>query len=205
MGRTYMKNRIARAEQRLRQSEAGFTLIETVVAMLILTVGLLAVAGAISYSITASNMSRNVTSAKLLVNSILEQMQTLRNTKQLAFKQIENAGSVDNTDMTTPFAGFATGFNKISTSPGADGIFGSCDDFSTVIGADNLWCTADDTKNDALARPGYEYKIAITTFATAPNLKKIAVTIRYPGQNGAIHELVGVSYLNNNAGTNHVN
>lgn len=205
MGRTFMMNKTGRAKACVRKSEAGFTLIETVVAMLILTIGLLAVAGAISYSIAASNMSRNVTSAKLLVTSILEQMQTLRNTKQLAYKQIANTGAVDNTGLTTPFAGFSTGFNKVSTSPGADGIFGSCDDFSTAIGADNVWCTADDNKNTALARPGYEYRIVITPFTTTPDLKKVEVTIRYPGQNGAIHELVGVSYINNNSGTNHVN
>jgi type IV pilus modification protein PilV len=200
-----MMNKTGRGKDRSRPSEAGFTLIETVIAMLILTIGLLGVAGAISYSIAASNMSRNVTSAKLLVTSILEQMQTLRNTKQLAYKQIANTGSVDNSGLTTTFAGFATGFNPVSTSPGADGIYGSCDDFSTAIGADNLWCTADDTKNNALARPGFEYRIVITPFTTTPDLKKITVTIRYPGQNGAIHQLDGVSYLNNNAGTNQIN
>jgi type IV pilus modification protein PilV len=205
MGRTYMMNRIGSTKESVRQAEAGFTLIETVVAMLILTFGLLAVAGAISYSINASYMSRNVTSAKMIVASILEQMQTLRNTKQLAYKQFANTGAVNNTGLTTPFNGFSTGFNKVSSSPGPDGIFGTCDDFSTAIGADNKWCTSDDTTDSTLARPGYEYRIIISEFATTPNLKKVEVTIHFPGQNGAMHELVGVSYLNNNAGTNQVN
>ncbi|MGB7926131.1 MAG: prepilin-type N-terminal cleavage/methylation domain-containing protein [Pyrinomonadaceae bacterium] len=200
-----MTNKIGRAKDGERRTQAGFTLIETVIAMLVLTFGLLAVAGAISYSISASYMSRNVTSAKLIVASILEQMQTLRNTQQLAFKQIANTGAVDNTGLTTSFTGFSTDFNPVSSSPGPDGVFGTCDDISTAKGADNKWCTGDDTKDQTLLRPGYEYRIVITTFATTPNLKKIEVTIRYAGQNGATYELVGVSYLNNNSGTNHVN
>jgi Tfp pilus assembly protein PilV len=205
MRRTYMTNRPGRAKDGVRQAEAGFTIIEMCIAMLILTFGLLAVAGAISYSISTSYMSRNVTNAKLIVSSILEQMQTLKNTQQLAFKQIANVGAVDNKDMTTAFNGFPTGFNPVSSSPGPDGIFGSCDDLSTAKGADGKWCTGDDTKNTALARAGFEYRILISNFATTPNLKKVEVTIRYAGQNGATYELVGVSYLNNDAGTTHVN
>jgi type IV pilus modification protein PilV len=200
-----MMNRTGHARDGRGQTEAGFTMIEMCIAMLILTFGLLAVAGAISYSISASYMSRNVTSAKLIAASILEQMQTLKNTQQLAYKQIANVGAVDNTDMTTPFNGFPTGFNAVSSTPGPDGIFGSCDDFSTAKGADGKWCTSDDTKDTSLARAGYQYQIAITGFATTPNLKKVTVTIRYTGQNGHQYDLVAVSYLNNDAGTNHIN
>lgn len=64
--------------------------------MLILTVGLLGLAASIGYAVTVSNKGRNLTNTKLLVVSLLEQMETLRNTEQLTFGQIANQGSVDN-------------------------------------------------------------------------------------------------------------
>src|SRR3954471_18884480 len=97
------------------KSEAGFSLIEMVVAMLIMLVGLLALASAIGYAFMASNRGRNITNTKLLVVAILEQMETLRNTQQLTFGQISNTGSVDNTGAPQNFGGFATTFQPVSS------------------------------------------------------------------------------------------
>src|SRR5678816_2199471 len=72
-------------------SSAGFTLLETVVAMVILSTALLGVASAIGYALMVSNSGRGVTNTKLLVVSVLEQMETLRNNGQLTFGQIANA------------------------------------------------------------------------------------------------------------------
>src|SRR5256885_2866992 len=73
-------------------SESGVTILEMVVAMLVLTVGLLGLAASIGYAVTVSNKGRNITNTKLLVVSCLEQMETLRNTQQLTFAQIANVG-----------------------------------------------------------------------------------------------------------------
>jgi prepilin-type N-terminal cleavage/methylation domain-containing protein len=186
-----------------RQSEAGFTLIETMIALVVLTIGLLGVAAAISYSIAANNMSRNVTSAKLLVNSVAEQMQTLINNRELSFGQLANEGAVNNVGAITNFAGFSAEFKPIAASPGPDGIYGSCDDTSTARGADGLWCTGDDTKNPALERPGFTHRIIITNLSLG--MKKVETTIRYPGKSGTTQELTGVSYVTDKARTNNIN
>jgi hypothetical protein len=99
-----------------------------VVAMLILTVGLLGLAASIGYAVTVSNKGRNLTNSKLLVVSLLEQMETLRNTEQLTFGQIANQGQVDNSGSTRIFTGFPTAFQSLSINPGPDGIFGTDDD-----------------------------------------------------------------------------
>src|SRR5262245_51187773 len=91
---------------RKRNYETGVTILEMALALLMLTVGLLALAGSIGYAVTVSNKGRNITNAKLLVVSLLEQMETLRNTEQLTFGQIANAGAVDNTDASRNFSGF---------------------------------------------------------------------------------------------------
>src|SRR3984893_4543716 len=82
-------------------SESGVTILEMVVAMLILTVGLLGLAASIGYAVTVSNKGRNLTNTKLLVVTLLEQMEPVRNTEQLTFGQIRNQGQpVDDTGAT---------------------------------------------------------------------------------------------------------
>lgn len=181
------------------QSEAGVTILEMVVAMLILTVGLLGLAAAIGYAVTVSNKGRNLTNSKLLVVSLLEQMETLRNTKELTFGQIANQGSVDNAGAIRSFTGFPTDFQPLSINPGPDGIFGTADDLINP-GPDNVYGTADDFTDTTWAVAGYQRQITITNLN--PNLKRIQVTLRYPDAGGQLRDLVGVSYLNNDTRSN---
>src|SRR5205807_6427519 len=130
-------------------SEVGVTILEMTIAMLILTVGLLALAASIGYAVTVSNKGRNLTNTKLLAVSVLEQMETLRNTEELTFLQIANTGQVDNTNATKDFSGFPTGFQPLSSNPGPDGIFGTSDDLVNA-GLDNVYGTADDFTDPTL-------------------------------------------------------
>lgn len=185
---------------RAPQSEDGFTLIEMVVAMLIMLIGLLALASAIGYAFMASNRGRNITNTKLLIVSILEQMETLRNTQQLTFGQISNTGSVDNTGATTNFNGFPTTFQPVSLDPGPDGILGTTDDL-VGPGPDGIYGTADDATDPTKAVAGYSRQILITSLST--NLKRIQVTLQYPDSAGVMRTQVGVSYLNNDSHDNY--
>ena len=178
-------------------SESGVTILEMVVAMLVLTVGLLGLAASIGYAVNVSNKGRNITNTKLLVVSCLEQMETLRNTQQLTFAQIANVG--DPGLATGNFAGFPTGFQPVSINPGPDGIFGTADDLINA-GPDNTYGTADDFTDYTWAVAGLQRQIVITSLST--NLKRIEVTVRYPDPDGHLRNLVGVSYLNNDASTN---
>src|SRR6185436_956632 len=182
-----------------RNPQAGITIVEVVVGMMILTVGLLALAGSIAYAVTVSNKGRNVTNTKLLVVSVLEQMETLRNTQTLTFGQIANVGQVDDSDATTTFGGFPTGFRPISINPGPDGIFGTTDDLVNP-GIDNTYGTGDDFTDQTWAVPNFTRQITITSLSA--NLKRIEVTIRYPDAGGQTRDQTGVSYLNNDSRSN---
>ena len=182
-----------------KNPEAGVTILETVVAMLVLAVGLLGLAGSIGYAVVVSNMGRNVTNTKLLVVSLHEQIETLRNTQELTFGQIANVGNVDNTGAVNPFAGFPVGFQPISINPGPDGIWGTSDDLINP-GPDNVYGTADDFTDPSWGLNGYSREIVITNLN--PNLKRIQVTVRYPDAGGQQRSLVGVSYLNNDTRAN---
>lgn len=180
-------------------SESGVTILEMVVAMLILTVGLLGLAASIGYAVTVSNKGRNLTNTKLLVVSLLEQMETLRNTEQLTFGQIANQGQVDNTGAPRTFIGFPTAFQPLSINPGPDGIFGTDDDMISP-GPDNIYGNSDDLIDTTWAVPGYQRQISITNLSA--NLKRVQVTLRYPDAGGKLRDMVGVSYLNNDTRSN---
>ena len=201
---TNMLNNQSRRRRKHFHSESGVTILEMVVAMLVLTVGLLGLAASIGYAVTVSNKGRNLTNSKLLVVSVLEQIEKLRNTEsgtieELTFGQIANVGNVDNSGATRSFPGFPTDFQPISINPGPDGIFGTTDD-AISPGPDNIYGTTDDIVDTTWIIAGYQRQITITNLSA--NLKRIQVTLRYSDAGGKLRDLVGVSYLNNDTRSN---
>lgn len=184
--------------KKVRQSEAGFSLLELVVSMVIVTVGLLGVASAISYALMASNRGRGITNSKMLVVSILEQMETLRDTGQLHFNEISNSQVVGSN-----FTGFPATFQPVSTIPGPDGVFGTGDDLIDA-GPDLTYGTADDFTNPLRQRAGVTRQILITTLPDNDYLKKIQVTLRYQTNGNESRDLVCSGYLNDNEHGNYI-
>ena len=171
--------------------EAGVTILEMALSTIILTIGLLALAASIGYAIAVSNKGRNLTNTKLVAVSMLEQMETLRNTGRLTFGQIANVGAVDNTGATRDFAGFPTGFQPVSINPGPDGIFGTQDD---------LIDPANNQTQSTWAMSGCSREIVITNLS--PSLKRVQVTLQYQDSGGQMRNLVAVSYLNDDTRSN---
>jgi len=184
----------------ISRSDDGFSLLEMVVAITILTIGLLGVASAIGYAMVAGNHGRSITNTKLLAVSALEQMQTLRDTGQLTFGQISNVGQVDNTGASRTFIGFQAGPQQVSRNPGPDGIFGTADDLIDA-GPDGLFGTGDDFTNPNFAVVGLTREIQITSLNAY--LKKVQVTVNYPAS-GSMRQLVAICYLNDNSRSNFV-
>ena len=178
------------------KKQDGFTLVEAVIAIFILTIGLIGTAAAITYSLQFSTLSRNVSGAKLVIVASIEEVESLRNSRRLDFKQIENVGNVDNTNAPSVFGGFSTGFKDVSLNPGPDGVNGTDDDLRNW-GADSTYGTGDDFDDPSLVRSGYRRKITITNLSDT--LKKIEVKVQYLGTGGRMGELTGVCYLNDEA------
>ena len=168
----------AAASRRRATREAGFSLLEAVVAISVLTVGLLGVAAAIAYSTATTGRTRDITEAKQIILSTLEQVSVLRDSERLSFAQISNTSSGN-------FGGFVSSFKQVSNDPGADGIHATADDVAVD----------DDPTNDKFTR-------SVTVSSLNPNLKKIEVTVKYRA--GSYQgELSGVGYVNNDARPNY--
>jgi hypothetical protein len=170
-----------------------------VIAITLLTVGLLGVASAIGYAMVASNHGRQITNTKLLAVSILEQMETLRDTNNLTFGQIANVGQVSNKGAVKNFAGFQPGFQQVSINPGPDGIFGTVDDL--IDPGANGYGSGDEFINPNLAVVGVTRQIQITNLSAT--LKKVQVTIDY-SVTGGTRQLVATSYLNDNSTSSYI-
>jgi type II secretory pathway pseudopilin PulG len=184
------------ARKNNKKTQDGFTLIEAVVAILIITIGLIGTAAAITYALEFTTISRNVSSAKSLIVASIEEVESLRNSRRLDFKQISNVGSVDNTNVPNRFNGFSTGFKDVSLNPGPDGVNGTDDDLRDA-GVDGTYGTVDDFDNQSLIRSGYRRQITITSLSDT--LRKIEIKVKYMASNGKIGELTGICYLNDEA------
>lgn len=173
-------------DRRCAPSDAGFTLIEMIIALEILSIGLLGAAAVVAFALQTSAFSRNTTESKMMMSAMLEQVETLRNTGQLTFGQIANVNQVTNPPNRQPFTGFRTDFAPISTAPGADGVYGTADD-----GA------ADPNKTQ------YSRRVLISLVSpNNPYLKRVEVAVRYPGFNGKIRETSMSGYLNDDQRSN---
>ena len=110
----------------VKRTERGFSLIECMISMAILTIGLLSLLGVFGLAMASTQTSQENNTAKQLANEAMEGILTARETANITWAQINNTGSGGI---------FIGGFLPIN-NPGADGIIGTADD--AVAGAQTL-------------------------------------------------------------------
>ena len=174
------KKSIAEVQKRRRAGEAGFTLIESVIAVAILTIGLIGTAAAITTAWKYQRISRNVAEAKSILLAQIEEIHSLRDSRRLRFRQIDNVSTLPTniTGARVTFTGFLDGFQPVYDNPGTDGVFGTYDDTGSP-------------------RVGFMRQIQIVDPPGDTNFKQITVTVQYPGPDGLVYSLNCVSFLNN--------
>lgn len=161
-----------------RKSQRGFSLIEVVISMAVLTVGLVSLLGVFGMAMAATQDTQQDMIAKQLANEAVETIVTARNTAQLQWSSIQN---VSDSGI------FMNNFQQIYTA-GGDGILGTADDISTGTiqtltepGPDGIYGTSDDV---LLPLSNYQRQIQIQPVTDAggnlvPTLRAINVTIQY--------------------------
>jgi len=164
------------AGRKARQS--GFTLIEVVVSMAVLTIGLVSLLGVFGLAISATQESQQNMIAKQLANESLESIITARDTAQMQWSSIQNVsdGGI-----------FLNGYQPMYL-PGGDGILGTADDVAsgqyvtiTEPGPDGIYGTSDDVK---LPLSNYQRQIQIQPVTDVngnivATLRAINITVQY--------------------------
>lgn len=176
-----------RSVQRRQPAQAGFSLIEVVISMAILTVGMVSLLGVFGLAMASTQTSQQDMIAKQLANEAYESIVTARNTSQMNWDSVQNVGSTN-----CPLTGAATcGIFLTGLQPmyyaGADGIFGTADDAAAGEeqlqdpGPDGVFQTADDT---FIPLVGYKRTTVISPLYDAggnlvSTLRGITVTVQY--------------------------
>jgi type IV pilus modification protein PilV len=166
-----------------KSAESGFSLIEVMISMAILTVGLVSLLGVFGMAMAATQTSQQDMIAKQLANEALESIITARNTSQMNWDDIQNTGSTNCPSLGTATCGiFLTGSQPMYNA-GADGIFGTSDD--AAAGAETLREPGPDgiygNSNDVIIplTPFQRTVVFSELSPPAPTLRGVTVTISY--------------------------
>ena len=160
-------------------SQGGFSLIEVMVSMAVLTVGLVSLAGVFGLAMATTQSSQQDMIAKQLANEAYESIITAHNTTQLGWDDLQNVGS--------PCAAggnncgiFLSNAQQIYQA-GLDGIYGTQDDVTAGLrqslhdpGPDGIYGNADDV---LIPLTAFQRTIAITNLGTT--LRNVTITVQY--------------------------
>lgn len=162
-----------------QSSEAGFTYIEVIISMVILTVGILGAMEALTYSLVYMQEAEKRTQAKELAYTTLETIYAVRDIQPGTAPgglSLEGWDLIENKTPTNQGI-FLADWTPVRQSPGNDGVYGTADDACEAGGGCSTSAIVD----------GYERKIEITNIVEngSPVIRKrrIDVTIRYTVNN----------------------
>lgn len=165
------------------RGENGFTLIEVMISILVLTIGLLSMLSVFSLAMASTQTAQDDMIAKQEAAAAIESVFTARNTSQISWNQIQNV----------PNGVFVPGFQPIRWQ-GPDGLDGTADDTADpdprcpgpsqclkMPGPDGVLGTVDDLY---LPLNNFERQIQIVPVNDAngnpyASLRQITVTVRY--------------------------
>jgi prepilin-type N-terminal cleavage/methylation domain-containing protein len=156
------------------RKQKGFTLIEAMIAMAVLSFGILSLASIFTQGLKASSQTQIQYIAQQKAQEAMETIFTARDTRLLTAAQINNVSN----------GGVFMDGPQPLLAPGPDGLFGTADDDAAnpdgiVIspGPDKIFGTADDVTINL--NPWMTRTILIQPVPNTPNLKSITVTINW--------------------------
>lgn len=173
------------------RTQKGFSLIEVMIAMVVLAFGVLSLVSVFTQGLRASYQNQIQYIAQQKAQEALETIFTARDTKLLTWAQIANVskGGV-----------FKDGPQPLCSS-GPDGLFGTNDDLTgtpdvivTGPGPDGVFGSTDDVIINL--NPWMKRTIVIVPDPNTPNLNKVTITISWTSQ-GQSSQYVLVSYISN--------
>lgn len=176
-----------------RGNDAGFSLVESIVAVGILGVGLLAVAAGFLQGMTQIKGSNFDILAREKAAETIESVFTARDTRTVLWAQIKNVAGASGID-----GGIFSDGPQGMTLPGGDGLVNTADDSDTIEsivqpGSDGLLGTADD-----VLQPLANFTREVEIREVSPTLRELRVIIRY-GVGSQTREFVLATYISSYA------
>lgn len=167
-----------------KQAERGFSLLEVLISMVVLTVGLVSLLGVFGLAMAATQTSQQDMIAKQLANEALESIVTARNTSQINWDDIQNVGSINCPSSPSPCGIFLSGANPIflpATTGANAGIVGTSNHLGLQTlrepGPDGNYGDADDVM---LPLTNYQRTIAITELnPPVATLRSVNIIVQY--------------------------
>lgn len=164
---------------RANRRQSGFTLIEAIIAILIVSIGILALIAAYTQGFIFATASQYDYIAEKKAQEAIETLFTARDTKLINWQAICNVGG----NCGGGGGGVFLAGPRRLLDPGPDGLVGTADDDpnkpdKVVVGPgpDGILGTADD---DVIILGMMTRTIAIADIPGNPNLRQITVTINY--------------------------
>jgi type II secretory pathway pseudopilin PulG len=161
-------------QRKISRRPAGFTLIEAMSSIVVLSFGVLSLAVVYAQGIMYASLTQYDYIAEKKAEEAVETIFTARDTKVLTWTQIQNVAQ----------SGVFLGGPQPLLDPGADGLVGTADDNASLPdciiigpGPDGILGTADDKVVNL--NPWMTRTIAISAVTGEANLRQITVTINY--------------------------
>jgi len=176
-------------------AEGGFTLIEVMISMCVLTVGLVSLLGVFGLAMANTQTSQQDLIAKQLANEAYESIVTARNTSQISWDDIQNPTTscpLTNAASCGIFASGLQSINQATTTGTYAGILGTTYDSSQPVqsitdpGPDGIFGNSDDT---TIPLTAYQRQITISTVCDpnsqpAASLRGVTVAVQYATTQG---------------------
>jgi type II secretory pathway pseudopilin PulG len=163
-------------KQKQKEKELGFSLIETMIALVVMLIGILGAMAAISYGVMSMQESEKRSLSKEYARSTMETIFSMRDLA--AFDTLDASATYSFNAMQIKNGSnggvFLDGWNPIRESPGADGIFGTDDDACFAGGT----CVVGTTINSSKVISGFERKIEVYDIPENGVVKKRRITVR---------------------------
>ena len=156
-----------------RRGQAGFSVLEAMISVVVVTVGLLGLLSAFSVAIAASGNVQLDTIARQKATEALESIYTARQTQQITFAQIANTS--------LPPGIFTTGMVPLKDA-GPDGLDGTADDTGpapVMVPGISGTLTGTSPPDVAVSLTNFQRQITITPDPLNANLKMVTVTVQY--------------------------
>lgn len=198
----------------MAKKEKGFSLVEIVIAIIIMATGLVALAGALVVGITLPKRARQQEVAKQLANEIMESIIFAKESQPSGYTTFDAISYADSNSLGRFISSSGNANITKMLVAGPDGVYGTCDDGTTGVynpvcgslgtqlvmvdvdpGPDGKYQAPFNVDNTKLPLLNFTRQVEITDINNAT--KQIDVTVNYPNPLGGRDKVVLSTQITN--------